>query len=377
MRDAGRLVLERAKQIQERLAQGESPEELAKELASWEETLEDFPSLIDELVKSPDPKVAHLLGTLLSSRSWDKGKAKAIKRGLFKLRQRGVRWEEKREGRGVLRPAPPPQFEGYLGAIDSRGHRVVAIHRSRPLGMGVLYWGIVSDEEGMLRFERMEGKKKALSRFLSEELSSESFPVVEAPAGYCLGVLEEAEGISKERARPLPQAFKPSLGELQGVKRDDSTALIYRFLSDREVRGLLREAKALFSDIPTFSTWFLPQEEIEPFAQAIREAQTSRLILTPQQKQERIGAILTDALRELFDERRRLLYKKRLEEMAYVIWKEGKKREAKVTLAVALDLERPPSPLDPNPFLWELLNRSLALSLGEMCQEERPLIVTP
>jgi len=60
-----------------------------------------------------------------------------------------------------------------------------------------------------------------------------------------------------------------------------------------------------------------------------------------------------------------------------VIWKGGKEREAKVTLAVALDLERPPSPIDPNPFLWELLNRSLALSLGEMRQEERPLIVTP
>jgi len=85
-------------------------------------------------------------------------------------------------------------------------------------------------------------------------------------------------------------------------------------------------------------------------------------------------------LTELFSGERRFLYQRRLEEMAYVLFKLGKGEEAKISLSVAMDLEKPLNPIQPNPFLFQLVMKSILTLLTEAHEKkskEVSLIVKP
>jgi len=105
-------------------------------------------------------------------------------------------------------------------------------------------------------------------------------------------------------------------------------------------------------------------------------------VLTPDQKNARVNSVFRSALEELFPEEKRLLWKRRLEETAYILLKTGKEKEARAAVCAAIDLENPFSPIDPNPFIWNLLLKSI-YSLLETDYEEKKegektsLIVTP
>ena len=70
---------------------------------------------------------------------------------------------------------------------------------------------------------------------------------------------------------------------------------------------------------------------------------------------------------ELFDEKRRLLFRRRLEEMAYVLWKKGRRSRGDNQRQPVLAAED--KILYPHPFLTELVKRTV-LALREEKQEK-------
>ena len=66
--------------------------------------------------------------------------------------------------------------------------------------------------------------------------------------------------------------------------------------------------------------------------------------------------------------------------MAYVLLKLGKEGEAKLSLSVAMDLEKPLNPIQPHPFLFQLVVQSISGILTEAKEKkakEVSLIVKP
>ena len=68
--------------------------------------------------------------------------------------------------------------------------------------------------------------------------------------------------------------------------------------------------------------------------------------------------------------------------MAYILLKTGKEEEARASLSAAIDLNNPFSPIDPNPFIWNLLLKSIYYFIeGDYKEKEKEkeasLIVTP
>jgi len=119
----------------------------------------------------------------------------------------------------------------------------------------------------------------------------------------------------------------------------------------REDDGLLRKIPE-FLKADVFLGWGVEEERVRSYADAITEAGESKLVLSQVQKEVRVQEIYQRAVTELFGEEERRVYKKRMEEMAYYLLKRGREEEAKVSLAVALDIEKPPTTLQTNPFLF-------------------------
>jgi hypothetical protein len=368
-------------------AQGQkvTPEELLLMVSSYLEK-EPFLTipLIEALARVSNAETAQLLTGMLAGAE-EKWVIKSIKRTLYKLRQRGIRWEEKpSKGEPVLRPPKPAEPEGYLGTIDSTGSRIIVIAKPQPLRGLLVVLGIVNDLEGIQQFNLKEFSKKGFKEFVKGSLSSVDFPIVDTPGAYCVHLLKEASSLHQRLSKPLPRGYHEAENEFKDSAWDDPSPIIYQFIKEDEVKDrvhLLKESSRLHEIMP-FSSWFLPGQKLQGYVSSITEAQESKIVLTPEQKDERINGIHMKALHEVFPENRRLLWERRLEEMAYILLKTGKEEEARLAVSAAIDLKNPVSSIDPNPFIWNLLLKSLYILIegdyeDKEKEEKTSLIVTP
>ncbi|MBN1254973.1 MAG: hypothetical protein JXA50_06840 [Deltaproteobacteria bacterium] len=361
------------------------PEEILKRISSYfaAEPALAIP-LIDALAGVPTPQTAFLLEEMMTILH-DKGSIKAIKRSLYRLRQKGVQWEQQSSHeKPILRPLQTEAPQGYVGAMDSTGSRVIIIARPRPQGRMRVYFSIVNDQEGIQRLEVTDLTKKGIKEFIGASLSSEEFPVVEVPGGYNVHLLHEAAELSQKLDKAIPLGYEEIKQELRDITWDASLPLIYQHVPEDSVKDnaqLLKESGELHK-IPPFSSWFLHPDEVRPYAEAIKEAEKSHLVLTPQQKDARLSSLYQEALEGLIPAKKRLLWKRRLEEAAYILWKRGREEEASMAMSAAVDLKTSFSSLDPNPFCWNLILKSLYGLLeterGEQEQKQKSsLIVSP
>lgn len=331
-------------------------------------------TLIDPLAKVTVMETARLLEGLLEVFE-QKRIRKAIKRGLYLLREKGVVWEEKKGG-SVLRPAPAAGGVGYVGGVDGFGERVVVVGLSRQQGGVRAYVAVISDRKGLLRLEGVDTTKKGIQGLVAEVISHAALPAAEAPAGYCAHLIR----VAAQRTDSLPPGYVEAKARLADLKWNHPLPLIYSYLPEEEVIGkeaLLKGSASLHRIFP-FSTWFLDGEGVRRHAEAIAQAEATPIFLTPQQKDERLASLYQQAYQELFPEEERLLWKGRLEEMAYLLWKHGKQREAQEALAAAVDLKGGLRTTNPNPFCWGLLVKSIYAYLEAQAKaRQASLIVTP
>ena len=365
--------------------QGVPPDEILKKVTSY---LKDEPylttHLIEALVRVPTPETAQLL-TAMMAESEEKQVIKVIKRILYKLRQKGVKWEQKTtHEKPLFTPPKPAEPEGYLSPIDSTGSRIIVLARPVPQKGQVVVFSITSDLDGIQQFTVNQFSKKEFREFLNTSLFSAEFPVIQAPGAYCLRLLKEAGAFTQSLSKALPQGYREVESVFSDVVWDKPAPLIYQFIKEDEVKDLphLLKDSAHLHEIMPFSSWHLGEQEVGQYAERITEAEQSKIVLRPDQKEARVNDVYRAALEELFPEEKRLLWKRRLEEMAYVLLKAGKDDEAKAALSAAVDLKKPFSPIEPNPFIWNLLLKSiqgLIQTDQEKKEEEKKtsLIVTP
>ncbi len=341
-------------------------------------------AIVEGLARIPSRTSAMILmGMKASCRS--KPLLKAIKRSLYRLKQRGIPIEdtEERERRTpVIRPLRSDQPKGFLSGIDYLGNRLIILTVPRtPRGLHTLE-ALVSDIEGLVSFRRDQMTRKAFNTFLGNLREKAGFPIVEIPPAYGRFLLEEAYSLTQEMEKTPPQDFLMAKSEISEIENGINGPLIYQFLDRDEIEGndrFLADSQDLLVTEGIIN-WILGPEDVEPYVRAVKEAEESRIALNPTQKEEWLQGIYQRALGELFPRERRLLYKRRLEEMAYILFRLDRGDESKRCLAAALDLEREISPLRPNPFLLQLVITSIYRVMAEKYEKgekEPSLIMRP
>jgi hypothetical protein len=317
--------------------------------------------VIESLAAIPQVKIANILRLMLRV-SKEKKVQKIIKRSLYRLKSRGINAEEvlPEKKSSVLRPFQMESPKGFGGGFDFLGQRFLLLvipHRGRGW---IVARGVVSDTQGLIDFLGEEMARKGFKGFFEEVQEKNPFPLVEMEASYVGLLFFQAYHLTLEKKR----------------------ALIYSILQADEIAGddriLRRGGELLKADV--ISSWRIEEDQIRPFADEVWEAEESKIVLSQPQKETRFQGIYQKALSELFNSEERFLYQRRLEEMAYIFFKLGREEEAKISLAVAIDLEKPASPLQPNPFLFQLVIKSIFTLLKEAYEKkvkEPSLIVKP
>lgn len=376
-----RSILEKVKlDLQEGISEEEMIPLLRPILENGPETASQF---IEELMSHPSPPVARLFQRLLEI-PCEKKIRKMIKRSLYRLKGKGIAVEQVSVGNQepIFKPlqAEPPR--GFGGPFDFLGKRflmLVVPHKGR--GLTVMQ-GMVSDTEGLVDFSGGEMARKRFKLFYEEIQKGTPFPFVEMEPSYTGFLFAQAYRLTLERGKASPRDYLLLKGEVDRIKKEYERPLIYSHIREGEIQGddliLRRGGDLLKTDL--FRSWTLGEEDIRPYADAVWEAEESKLILNQAQKQARFQEIYQRALSEIFPEQRRLLYQGRMEEMAYYLLKSGREEESKISLAVAIDLKKTPNLIQPNPFLFQLVVRSIFTVLSdayERKEKEFSLIAKP
>jgi hypothetical protein len=310
---------------------------------------------------------------------------KAIKKSLYRLKQRGISIEdtgEKERGAPAIRPLPISQPKGFVSGIDYLGNRLIVLGIPRvPRGLHALQ-ALASDIEGLLDFQRDEMTRKAFDTFLGDLRERIRLPIVEIPPAYGRFLLEEAYTLTEKKGKTPPQDYLMARREISDIGNGVHGPLIYQFLDQDEIRGndrILADSKNLLT-MEGIINWLLEPEEVEPYAREVNDAEQSKIAVNPAQKEQWLQGIYQRALGELFPAERRLLYKRRLEETAYVLLKLDRSDEAERCLAAALHLEKEISSFRPNPFLLQVVITSIYRVMAEKyekAEKEPSLIIGP
>jgi hypothetical protein len=378
MEDIGKLIEKVRSDIQD----GKSEEEIFQSLVTfWGKAPETDSQLAELLASIPDAKVARILQRMLGI---SKGKKvqKIIKRSLYRLKNRGIAVEDVSVGerRSILQPLKAEPPKGFASAIDFLGQRLLLLVIPHMGRRWTVAQGVVSDTEGLVDFTGEEMTRKEFMRFFEEVREGTPFPFIEMEPSYAGFLLVEAYESSLEKRKSPAQDFVLLKSEIEKVRKDYEKPLIYSYLQADEIaeddRILGSSGDLLSNDL--FSSWRIEEDKIRPYAEAVSEAEESKIVLNQAQKEARFQEIYLKALSELFSEERKLFFKRRMEEMAYIFLKLGRQKEAKISLAIAVDLEKPLNLIQPNPFLFQLVIRSILAFLKETSEKKEPsLIVKP
>jgi hypothetical protein len=329
--------------------------------------------LAELMVNIPDRVTGRLLHRMFEA-TQDKRVRKIIKRSLYRLKSKGIVVDEVLfdKVKPILRPLPEDPREGFASGIDFLGYRLLWLVVPHP-GRGLTVMrGIVSDREGIVDFTLEEMTRKGFKSFFEEVQEKNPFPMVEMEASYVAFLFTQAYSLNAEKKGNPPQDYLRAKREIENIKKDYPQPLVYSYLQTDEIAGddrLVRKGGDLLKT-DLFSSWRIEAERIQPYADEVWEAEESKIVLNPAQKEVRFQGIYQKALTDLFSGEKRFFYQRRLEEMAYVFLKLGREEEAKISLSVAMDLEKPLNPIQPNPFLYQLVTKSIFSLLAEAYEKK-------
>ena len=342
--------------------------------------------IIDLIPHIESQDAAELLKKMMEMTD-DKEQKKLIKRSLFKLKSKGIKAEEPEKGETVwtLTPSTPAaKWKGYLGAIDCIGTRVAwIVSPLHPRALNMAY-AILNDSKGILDFYSADLTRKEFKSFFKEYPEKEkNFAIVEADPKYCHFLIEKGRSKTVEKGKGLPDDYLYWKNRLKPKKVENLRPLIYNYYDEKEIEKILSLVDKSYTlhTQKEFMGWFIDRSDIEKYKDMIENSKSGLIILSPVQQKERIEEIIKKATEEYFNEERAHIYKERLEEMAYILYKVGKEGDARLTLASALAIEKKEMPTVDHPFLRQLMRKSIDLILShkkdKKDKDESSLIIKP
>ena len=318
----------------------------------------------------------------LDRRTSDKEAKKEIKRALFKLSQKG--FTQKAE---ESKPAAPlfgvdREIEAYMSAVDGGGGRLIWIAKPQPShGLQVIQ-AMLHDRDGLLRFGGMHMKRKELRKMADEIKQQHGVTMIAVPWEFADRIVYEGYERAKERGQSGLENFHEVRSILATGKPNEAAHPIYGKMDAEQARdGAWREQSRRLLDEPELRYWVLTEDWVQALLPQLQEAQTSRLVLNPLQKEERFNAIVRDAVKTLCSGENGRAFKRRMEDMALYFLETQRADQAKLALAVALQVgEGDPGPLDVS-FLTGLVQKSFAFLMSQEKakkeEEQESLIIKP
>jgi hypothetical protein len=314
----------------------------------------------------------------------DKDVKKELKRALFKLAQKGIAIVDQAavEKKPAVLFERTVDIEAYMSAVDGGGGRLIWIAKTQPShGLQVIQ-AMLHDRDGLLRFGGMQMKRKELRAMADEIKQQHGVSMIAVPWEFADQIIYDGYEKAKARGQSGLENFHETRSLIATGKPKTVTHPIYAKLGSADLReGPWREQSRRLLDEPELRYWVVIDDWVKEFLAQIEDARTSPLVLNQVQKEQRLAAIVRDAVTALCAGDSGKAFKQRMEDTALYFAETNRIEQAKLSLAVAQQVvEGNPGPLDIS-FLTGLMQKSFAFFMSQQKAQkeeaESSLIIKP
>ncbi|MBM4283800.1 MAG: hypothetical protein FJ128_00920 [Deltaproteobacteria bacterium] len=337
--------------------------------------------LLARLAQLSHPDLPALLGRLFGAAP-DKARRKALQRALHILKSKGLAVD------AALLPRPEPtvlKFTkepvvahlSHIFSLDgNEGERYVVLEGPAEVLGGSQLVARLSDRRGFRELHVMSLRRKQWAEFWEYFRSHGLDEWAKAPPAYALRLLEEAWALNPSvegrgrRYGALRERLHQRLGPPEAAP---TLATLLPALPDADRRGLLERSWELSRDSLFFS-WLPGPDQTMPWYQKMLDSRSSPLVLTEQQHQDRLDAVVEDAVQAFYPPESRPFWGRRLLEIAYFLDLKGRTEEARAAQAAGEDLfTGTAGPLTgENPFLKSLSVFALTMAAQLAAAPDQP-----
>ena len=289
----------------------------------------------------------------------DKAQQKSVRKAIYSLEQSGLQASEnvRLQAAPVIRPPEKKTARGFLGAFDYDGVRLgVLALPAEPTGyeMGVF---LCDQKTGLRDFSAWRTGSGDFRKAIDQLNQNSPTPLIEVPPEAVRFVLAEAAETTQADGRSAGDDYIGFMLAANRVEKPDRP-MAYSLVTTG-VEAAEADADSLWDH--AFLRGLFIREELLPHLAKLDESETSVLVLTPAQKEERRQALLDEAREEIFIPERRTIIRRQLEETALLLWQAGISDMASSALDAAGKVEESPAG---DPILNELFHRSVEEIMG-------------
>jgi len=288
--------------------------------------------------------------------------AKIIKKLAHCLRQKGVDVEvpaSETPQAPVFRQATLPDPRAFISIVDAEGIRMIFMIKPVSVYETKIFNILMSDGRGIHDIEVITSLRRETRLFVKRLIEGTKVEFLETELPYAAFLVEEACRITQEQGGIVSgnivqwrTAFADSIGKrLQ--------PLIYDYISADDAAQVQETGRELI-DALHCGYWFAVTPEARDGWMKLANMLYSPLVLTEDQKKERMDDFIRETADAFFTPERRRRFMRRLEESALFLYRRNQADLAAAALAAAKSLDAPELQPADDAFCSSIIRSGLA-----------------
>ncbi len=286
---------------------------------------------------------------------------KRMKKAARALSQKGISVALPQAGEKsapVFQSAGLAPARAFASTIDAEGYRILFLVKPVSPHESKVFHMVTNDSSGVHTFDVFAAIRGESSQLIKKLLQDTKSDFREIETGHCLALAMEAVEIARSQGRIVPATVAQLEAHFAGCIGHQTAPAIYGVLSADAVAALdpSPDTGAL-ADAMEAAFWFIVTPEGKSSWEALARQAAERTGDIPGQAR----ACAAEALASFFTAGRRHVFKRRLEELAFIMHAKGYADQARAALAAAQNLAA--SQHDParDPFCSRMIDRAFEI----------------
>ncbi|MAI78526.1 MAG: hypothetical protein CL917_06285 [Deltaproteobacteria bacterium] len=275
----------------------------------------------------------------ISSEGLPKEGRKALRRLLHRARSQGILVEADEEAEKP-RVGRLPQVDesisiGFLSPHDPRGGRLVYLVESNPSGGAQVFEALLDEDRGIVDFQVYRAGRRQVKSFIRDVTHRDRFSAIETEAA-CVRALIGRRARLQTDLQAFPAAFKEWRGKLDLTTEESKTpaeqvkAHFPHPASEAELADLVSEVQA-----GNLGPWPPQPGSLETMISPLRDRFASAEVGEHEESREKMTEAVHEAVSACYSAELAATNAERLEESAYLYWKQGQEGHARACLTSA------------------------------------------
>lgn len=290
---------------------------------------------------------------------------KIIKKCIHALRQKGIDvedYEPRQPEEAVFKKITLPETRSFISFLDGVGDRIIFMVKPITTYESRVFEIFLSDQQGIREITSVTAFRKEAEQFITRITSDEKIKFLETMVENACFLVQEAHAINERTGAIVSGSFAQWRNVFADSLALQKQPIIYQHLDAQKLRhqlSLLQKTDKLLVRIELI-VWFIESDEAKQGWSKYKLARNSPLVLNKQQVEERLLEQCRETAAAFFHDARCALFKRRLEELAYLFFKQEAEEEARIALCAALSLASPELPPAKNPFCLKLITEGFS-----------------